>query len=239
MILNNTKIYFAGYNLSGDSNSTDLQLGYEEKDDTTFGDTARSVACGMQAISGAVSGFWDAGTGGIDGNLWGKLNTASQVLSVSPVGTIGSSVYACKSMHMQYNFGGQIGDLLPFSAAFRGQGVASVKGTILEISQKTLTGNGTGRQLTDVDAGQYLYGGMHIVAVTGTNPTLDVIIQSDNAITFDTPTTRLTFTQASAVGAQWLTPVAGAIADDYWRASYTIGGTDTPTFTVLIWMAIQ
>ena len=62
---------------------------------------------------------------------------------------------------------------------------------------------------------------MHVLAVSGTNPTLDMIIQSDNVSGFTSPTTKITFDQAVAVGAQWGTRVAGPLTDDYYRASWT------------------
>jgi hypothetical protein len=45
------------------------------------------------------------------------------------------------------------------------------------------------------------------------------------------PTTRVTFSQATGRTSQWATPVAGAITDDWWDISWTIGGTGGPDFT--------
>jgi len=64
------------------------------------------------------------------------------------------------------------------------------------------------------------------------------VVQSDDAQAFLSPTDRITFAQATAIGAQWATPVSGAITDDWWRLSYTIGGTN-PSFMVIVVVGIQ
>jgi hypothetical protein len=87
-------------------------------------------------------------------------------------------------------------------------------------------------------ATQHLYGVLHVLAVSGTNPTLDVVIQSDDAEGFASGTTRGTFTQKTAVGSQFLTPVAGPVTDTHWRCTWTIGGTNTPSFTIALVVGI-
>ena len=82
-------------------------------------------------------------------------------------------------------------------------------------------------------AGKSMYAALHVISVSGTSPTLDVIVQSDDNSGFTTPTNRITFSQTGAVGAEWGS-VAGAVTDDYWRVSYTIGGSDTPTFAFAV-----
>jgi hypothetical protein len=76
-----------------------------------------------------------------------------------------------------------------------------------------------------------------VIAAGGTLPTLDVTVQSDDAEGFASPTTRLTFTQKSAIGAEFITPVAGPITDTWWRVSWAIGGT-TPTFGIVACVGI-
>jgi len=76
---------------------------------------------------------------------------------------------------------------------------------------------------------------MHVTAFVGAAPTLDVIVESDDNSGFTTAVTRGTFAQATAATSEWLTPVAGAITDDWWRIGYTLGGTITSaTFAVFI-----
>ena len=76
-----------------------------------------------------------------------------------------------------------------------------------------------------------------MTSVSGTNPTLDVKLQSD-VDGFGSPADQITFSQAIAIGSQWGTPASGAVTDTYYRLNYTIGGTDTPTFSFIVVMAI-
>ncbi len=88
------------------------------------------------------------------------------------------------------------------------------------------------------EAGKYLYAAMHITAVSGTSPTLDMIIRSDSAANMASPTTVITFAQKSVIGATWATPVTADIPDSYFQASFIIGGSATPTFTVVVSLAM-
>ena len=89
-------------------------------------------------------------------------------------------------------------------------------------------------------AGQYLYGILHCTAVSGTNtPTITVKIQSDSTDAFSSASDRITFTAKTAIGSQWATKVsADTITDNYWRASWTVSGTN-PSLTVHCIAAIQ
>lgn len=77
-----------------------------------------------------------------------------------------------------------------------------------------------------------MYVALHVLSVSGTTPSLTVIVQSDDNVGFTTPTIRISFTAATEVGAQWGS-VAGALTDDYWRISYTISGTN-PVFAFAV-----
>ena len=100
-------------------------------------------------------------------------------------------------------------------------------------ASRSSSSTGTGRQLGAVVAGKSMYVALHVLSVAGTStPTLTVIVQSDDNAGFTTPTTRISFTAATAVGAQWGS-VAGALTDDYWRISYTISGTN-PVFAFAV-----
>lgn len=92
---------------------------------------------------------------------------------------------------------------------------------------RTATAAGTALEIADKGAVRLL---LDVTAVTGTNPTLDVTIETS----YDGSTgwTSLgTFTQNTAVSSQRKN-FSGA--DRFVRASWVIGGTATPTFTFSI-----
>jgi hypothetical protein len=88
-------------------------------------------------------------------------------------------------------------------------------------------------QLGAVTAAQYLYGALHVYSASGTNPTLDVTLQSDADASAGSETVRLTFAQKTAAGYEWASPIVGAITDTYWRASWTVAGTN-PLFAFAV-----
>lgn len=240
-VLTNCKVYADGYDLTGSSNKADLKYSADIKDDTVFGATSKSRIAGLKNTELNLEGFWEAGAGKIDTLAESYLGIPGKIITLSPDGgDQGDIFYAFKSILSDYQAGAQVGDLLPFSYNASGSDSEGlIRGTVLENASKTASANGTGRQLVDVDSGQYLYAVMLILAVSGTDPTLDMVIQSDDNAGFTSASDRITFAQQTAVGAVWATRVAGPITDDYWRASWTIGGTDDPSFTVFIGLAIQ
>ena len=88
-------------------------------------------------------------------------------------------------------------------------------------------------------AARYLYALMHVTAVSGTSPTLDMVINSDEAVEMGSATPRFTFAQKTTIGSQWMTPISASMIDTYFQASWTIGGTDSPSFTVAVILAMQ
>lgn len=239
-VLTNCKAYLDGYDLTGHSNKVELNYSAESLDNTVFSATNKTRQAGLKNVELSLEGFWEAGAGLIDTLAAANIGAVGKIITLSPDGgDQGDLFFSFKNMMGEFGFGAQVGELLPFNyngAGSDAQGL--IRGTVLENAAKTATANGTGRQLGAVLEGQYVYAVMHILAVSGTNPTLDMVIQSDDNSGFTSASDRITFAQAAAIGSQWGTRVAGAITDDYWRASWTIGGTDDPSFTVFVGVAI-
>jgi hypothetical protein len=209
----------------------------EAKDSTVFGHTARSNRAGLMTAQVSVQGYTDLTA--YDGDIYDVYNNATTApVSLSATSADGDPAYTLRTLTASLSpLSGQVGDMAAVSleAAGRG-GVRPVRGTILHPeTARTATGTGTGRQLGAVAAGSTVYGALHVVAASA-GDTLDVIVQSDDNAGFTTPTTRLTFTQATGTTAEWQS-AAGAITDDYWRVSYTIAGTD-PSFTFAVVVGI-
>ena len=85
-------------------------------------------------------------------------------------------------------------------------------------------------QLGAVASGQIVAASLHVIAASGTS--LDVTVESDSTSGMSSPTTQLTFAQATAIGGQFLSAV-GPITDDWWRVSWTVVGGSF-TFVVAI-----
>lgn len=72
---------------------------------------------------------------------------------------------------------------------------------------------------------------LDVTVVSGTNPTLDVIIEGKDALS-GTYFTLATFAQKIAAGFE--RKELATLFDGWIRAKWTIGGTDTPTFTFTV-----
>ena len=196
--------------------------------------------------SGSTTGtiFWDSVTiyEVIDKALYNNMATAGSPVSILPEGsTIGSRAFFFKGAQGEYSPGGSVGELLGFSWA-AGANDKLLRGNVLENARVTATSTSTPQQLGAVATNQYLYAALHVLSVGGTvSPTLDVVIQSDNAVGFlSAATPIITFTQATGITSEYATPVDNTTCttDDYWRVSYTTGGT-SEEFVFIVVMAIM
>lgn len=229
IIYDDAKIWVDGYDFSSQMTATAINHDAEALDDTAFGDATRSNTGGMKGVALSHEGNWDSTP---DSIFFQNIGISDVPISVSPdVGADGDLAYTLLSQYSAYSPGGSVGEILKFS--FNGVATGDlIRGTIMHNAARTGAGDGTARQLGAVSATQKVYAVMHVISASGT---LDVIIQSDDGVGMATPTSQITFTQATAIGSEWPTPVAGAITDDYWRVNYTVSGS----FEFIVIIGIQ
>lgn len=233
LVITDAKILVGGYNLSGFHSSCEMTYEVEILDDTTFGTSGtRSAKPGLKTFSFTGNMFWDTS---VDEMLFNRIGAVPEVMSIAPVGNAeGDRSYCLKGVGATYSpASGEVGALMRTNLDARAAGTPLVRGSLMATGDKTATGNGTGMQLTAVTAGHKIYSALHVTALSGTGgPTIAGIIESDDTGSFTTPTTRLTHDTLSAIGANWKEDLpVGGITDTYWRAKWTITGTD-PHITV-------
>ncbi|OFW37654.1 MAG: hypothetical protein A3J29_06165 [Acidobacteria bacterium RIFCSPLOWO2_12_FULL_67_14b] len=235
----NPRIWFAQYHLSADHSRCEVASGHEPEDGTVFTHTAKAVRGTLPFVELKGSGFVDFASGGVHQVLKGNVNVANVPVTIGMEGaTVDTRATLFLARLLQYRTPGVVGKLLPFEYDAKGQGTPAVDGYLFGLGSKTATANGTAIQLGTLDAGETMYAALHVISASGTSPTLDVVIASDNAEGFPSGVTRITFAQKTAAGSEW-TSLAGAVAtDDWWRAQWTIGGTDTPTFDIVVAVGI-
>ena len=238
-VFKNPKIYCGAYDLSTALNEVGLAYAYDEVDITTFGDTCKHGIPGLPTIDLSMTGpgTIDDDPLGLDDILAAQLIVA-QPFTIVPLRVEGATAKFSQMMPFSNTVGGTVGEAYRVSATGKGQSYQVIHGKVMATGEQTATDDGTAYELGAVTAAQKVYGCLHVLEVSGTNPTLDVIIESDDAEGMAAADTRLTFTQKTAVGAQFITPAAGAITDTWWRASWTIGGTEDPTFTFVVSVGI-
>lgn len=236
-VLKDAKLYMAGRDFTGVMNALALDYSAETKAARVFGDAAVRRISGLTDISLSHAGFFDADT--VDKDLHANIGVDNVPMTAAPNdGAEGKTAFIFRAAHSEYSPGGEMGELFRYAVTALGSsGESLVKGTILHNGVQTVSGNGTAFQVGAVGAAQKLYAALHVLTVAGSTPTLDVTVESDDLEGFGTTMTQITFGQKTAVGAEWATPVAGVIADDWWRIAFTIGG-GSPSFAFIVTIGI-
>jgi len=230
-VFNDGKVFSGGYDLSGHVTNVSLELTAEELDATTINSGGFTEKLGgLKNSSLTLDGFYEAGDNKPDALLGASLGSELVVTTVPDAGR-GNIAYFTKSREFSYSMFGTVGEIAPFSVTKSQSSEVMVRGTVEIDEDLTATGNSSGVNLGAVGADEKCFVAIHTYAVSGTStPTVTFKLQSDDNASFTSPTDRITFTDITAIGADFQS-VAGAITDTYWRLNYTISGT-SPSFSI-------
>lgn len=233
-VLTNVRCFAVGVDLTGNSNKIEVSSEAEVKKTTNYGSNAwDEVVAGIRATEIAGEGQWEAGDSTkVDDGSWAQFGGVGPwTVSANNSASVGELAYFTSALRADYKMGDTVGEVAPWTSSaksswplVRGQ-FAHPPGTA-----RTATGTGTGLQVGAVAAGKRMYAALHVLSVAGTAaPTITGRVESSVDNTFAAPTTRLTFTAATAVGGQIARTDGTAITDAWWRMAWTISGT-TPSF---------
>lgn len=231
----NCRIYLAEVDLSGVANAAALNLKTDIVECTAFSDAYKDKLGGMTDVICDISGFYSAEetTGNPDHKMFDQLALRNAVLTLADgAGAAAATAFFFQPVLTEYTpMDGKVGDMAAFKLHGEGTG-ALVRGQVMIAkAAKTLTGTSTAYQLGALTASQTMWCAVHCFAASA-DDTLDLVLQSDAAEAFDSPTSQITFTQITGVGHELKSKV-GAVADTWWRLSYTIGGV-APSFTIAV-----
>lgn len=241
-VLLDTRLFAGGADLSGNSNKVEITAEFEDKDVTNYRSGGfKEVLGGLASSAINAEGQWEAlDPSKVDDAAWSMLGGRT-AWTVGPTdAVVGAVAYTTFFLHSSYKLGDAVGEVAPWTAkasgawpVARGQ-IAHPPGTA-----RTATGVGTGVQLGAVPAGKRLYAALHVLSVAGTAaPTITARVESDTTSGFAAPTTRATFTAATARGGEIIRTSGTAITDTWWRVAWTITGT-TPSFLFAAALGIQ
>lgn len=229
-------LLFEGLDLTTQSNQVSVELSVEPQDRTDLADTTRNRVAGLKVAAISAAGFYDAAEP--DASLFADVADDDSVITAAAGTSLDDRAFFMRSMLHEYNpLNGSVGEVGGFTIACAANVGDLIRGEIRHNGAETATGNETGRQMGAISATQSIYAATHITAVSGTTPTLQVIIQSDDNASFTSATDQITFASANAIGSQYAS-LAGAVTDDYWRVRFVIGGT-SPSFTFVTSLGIQ
>lgn len=241
-VLLDCRLFAVGADLSGASNKIEITSEVEDKDATNYRSGGwKEVLGGLASSEITGEGQWEAGDPSlVDDASWSALGGIGPYTVCPNDSTVAALAYLTKGMRADFTFGDAVGEVAPWSGTVksswpvaRGQ-IGHPPGTA-----RTASGTGAALELGAITAGQRLYAALHVLSVAGTDtPTITGRIESDADAGFASPTTRLTFTAATAVGGEILRTDGTAIADTHYRVAWTISGT-TPSFLFAVSLGIR
>lgn len=227
-VMTDCEVWADAYNLTSVANSVDVTLEAEEVGVTTFASGGhRQFIGGLKQSQVQVMTFTDytVDARGLDGE-------SGVVLTLVPEGNDqGNRSVTLTGLTTAVSEGGAVGEARKTDLTFRGDSASGpLFGTLLQPKlTRTSTGSSTALQLGAVSADQKIYVAVHVLEASGTNPTLTVKLQSGTSSGAAT-TDRITSSQFTGTGVE-LKSLAGAVTDQWWRITATIGGTN-PSFTL-------
>lgn len=234
--------FIEGFDFTTRLNELSLETPVESLDDNRFGgaDTprvGRSRIAGLEDVTTELNGFWEAP---VDEAAFSGLGTADQVVTHSVDGSEQSTAYLYMSRKFTYEKFGEVGSNTPFTVNLQGSrgngSPGAVRGQV-GVSRGTFSATntrpGTELNLGTVAADEFLYATLHLFSV-GTSITIEVY--SAPTVDFASPTLRATIGPLSETGGTWMSPVAGAISDEWYKFEIS---AITGTFTIAGAMGIK
>lgn len=239
-VLQNQIVLVDDYDITGDTNAVAIDYGAEVKDCTVLGNDTRVNLGGLKTVQVQVAGFYDAATQ--DEEVFANIGTSNKPISFGESDTVGSVSYFFNAVSGEYQVGETVGEVLPFSLGAGAQGnlVRGVLAHNARSTAETSTDVGTAIQLGAVSSTQKLYAVLHVLESNGSgDQTLDVLVESDDNAGFTSGITRLTFTQATTTGTSEMLELDGPLTDDYFRVSFTIAGSGSPSFKFVVFFGVM
>jgi len=233
-ILKNASIHYGRYEIASDVNQLDLGANLATVDVTNFGSEGwNETLAGLKSSEWSFEGFMEIGDDSAD--QFGDEQLLAALDALTPVtvtktrpAAVGDVAWGLHAIQTYLTDRKDVGQAHGFALRIRG-GSPTIRGKIIDTATRTASGNSAELDLgSAVAANERLYLLVHVLEVSGTAPTLDLELQSDDTGGFPSAVSRITVPQFTAPGS-YLTYVTGAITDQLWRLDATIGGT-TPSF---------
>ncbi len=237
------RLYVGTWNWTTSANQIDVGATMATQPATTFeyveGGFTTAVA-GLKTFEFNSTGLQDYdGATAFDAWLranWGSYHAVSCAYEGSALSN--KCVVAYGQMGGYRPFNAQVGAIPTTVGTVSGGRFGEGQVTAVATSAITATANSTPVQLGATSAAQSVYAAIHVVAASGTTPSLTPQIQSASTSGGSYTNRGSAGTAFSAAGEQWLaTSTGAAITDTWWRIAWTVSGT-SPSFSVFAALAI-
>lgn len=220
-------ILFGAYDYSADHNEVRVERKVDPLEFTRFGHTNHVFKSGLRSDEVSGKGWLniDDSTTPVaaDKSLFDSIAAAAKPMTISSASADGSIAYLLQGVSSDYSWTMKNDALGQFDFAVKCGGDGAVRGRlVLPLATYSASAVGSIYELGAVSATQKVYAALHVTEWNATS--LDVLVKSNDTNDTVTPTTRITFTQATAVTSEWKS-LAGAITDTYWYVDFTLVGT--------------
>lgn len=233
-VIKNRPFYLDAIDFSNSVHSLSVEFGVDDKDGTVLINDTHIAKAGLKSFGCSMDGYWDETTEyPSDSTLFENVGEVDRILTYATgSGAVGEVAYFIKMGEIAYTQNLQIGEMYKFKMDGNASGEL-VRGVFeLNLAAALSSNVSSGAQLGALSSSQSLWAAIHVLGVSGSSPTLDVVVESDDNGSFTSAISRITFAQITDKTSQMLN-VAGAISDDYWRINYTIGGAG-PSFQFVV-----
>lgn len=223
-------------NLGDYAHAIATDYGAEEQDETVLTDSTRKLKGGLFTFGFSMDCYYDAA---VEELTIADVGQGVPLSFATVDGTVGEVAYLinCREF-ISSPLNASVGDM----AGLNISGNAAdklIRGYVAAnriSSPVTASANSLDAQIGAVSADQRVYAAIHILSASGSSPTIQPVIQSDDNGSFTSATNRITFSEFGVAGSQFKS-VAGAITDDYWRCHLLVGG-GSPSFTCAVTVGI-
>jgi hypothetical protein len=220
------------YDFSADHNEVKLELTSDILEATRFGHTTKVNTNGLPSSKASGTGWLQTDDSttpkAVDYNIWNEIGATEKAYTLSPATTVQGVAYLGTALSASYKPEWVQGQLAKFSFDVHGNRKFTRGRLMLALASRSVTGASSEYQLGATSSTQKLVANLHVTAFSGTS--LAVIVRSAALTGMGSPTTRITFTTATAVTSE-NKEVAGAITDQFFDISYTVTAA-TATFAV-------
>ena len=235
LVLKNASPMLGSLLLASQVNKIDLGVSAEEVDVSSFADNGwSSFLPGIRKSDVSLEGYVEIPEP--DLTLDGYLADATVLpfgCTITYPPAAGDVCYFLKAVVNYMTRKAEVGKAFAMSLKLTPQ-EELVRGPILFNGDIDADGSTTPLDLTlTLDDTQRLWIAIWVTAASGTTPTLDLLLESDDDSGFPSATTRITVPQFTGVG-YYIGSVDGPITPDtFYRLTADIGGTGSPSFTLI------
>ena len=238
----NCRITVGDRQWAGDVSDVSSNSTVSTYDVTCLSNSSRALIAGLGSGDMTLTGFVDSANAGTANSQWQDIRLLRQTSAGVPamIGfdgfTAADPLWVTNVWETNWTTTAAVAGADTFTLTLATTGALDYGKSLFDLAAaQTATANGTAvDNAASSSSGATVV--LSVVTVSGTSPTLDVVVQhSADNITY-TALTGGTFTQATGTTSQSLTIASAVTINRYTRVAVTIGGS-TPSFTFAVGLA--